>query len=188
VSVARLGAAPVIVVRTFPLAGDGFLLTVPAASAADLRRAIHDGAGEPVVEADQALLEILRVEAGLPAAGAELTEDHNPWEARLDDAISLSKGCYVGQEVVARLNTYQKVVRRLVRLAIPAPGRVAPGDPVRAGSGVIGSVTSSVVIPDGTGRMLALGYVRGEDADAGTAVEVEHAGQRVLAVVEEVAR
>src|SRR5262249_41671224 len=146
---------------------------------------IRDGAGEPVVEAGMALLEVLRIEAGLPAAGRELTEDHNPWEARLDDAISLSKGCYVGQEVGARLNTYKKVARLLVRIAVPAAGsttlsaRVAPGDPILVGKDRAGVITSSVVIPDGAGRTLALGYVRGEDAKPGTPIVVERAGERV---------
>jgi tRNA-modifying protein YgfZ len=186
---ASLGAVPVLVVRSFPLAGESFLLTVAAESAGALRTAVHEGAGEPVVEAGAAILEVLRVEAGLPAPDHELTEEHNPWEARLDDAISLTKGCYVGQEVVARLNTYKKVARTLVRIAIPGTAvTLATGDPVRAGAETIGVVTSSVVIPDGAGRTLALGYVRSADATAGRSVEVEHAGAPVPAVIEGVAR
>ncbi|HYV84878.1 MAG TPA: glycine cleavage T C-terminal barrel domain-containing protein [Patescibacteria group bacterium] len=189
VAEASLGTAPVLVVRSFPLAGESFLLTVQAESAEALRAEVRERAGEPVVEAGAAMLEVLRVEAGLPAAGRELTEEHNPWEARLDDAISLTKGCYVGQEVVARLHNYKKVARQLVRIAIPAaPVAVAPGDPVRAGAETIGVLTSSVIVPDGAGRTLALGYVRTGDATAGRPVEVEHAGAAVPAVIEGVAR
>jgi folate-binding protein YgfZ len=189
VASASLGTVPVVVVRTFPLAGDSFLLTVTAESAAGLRAAIHGGAGEPVVEAGAALLEVLRIEAGMPASGLELTEEHNPWEARLADAISLTKGCYVGQEVVARLNTYKKVARQLVRLSIPAPAAgSAAGDPIRAAGEKVGVVTSSVVLPDGSGRAIALGYVATDEATPGRAVEVEHAGVPVPARIEGVAR
>jgi folate-binding protein YgfZ len=189
VASASLGTMPVLVVRTFPLAGDSFLLTVKAESAAGLRAAIHDGAGEPVVEAGAALLEVLRIEAGLPAAGRELTEEHNPLEARLADAISLTKGCYVGQEVVARLNTYKKVARQLVRLSMPAPAAgSATGDPIRAGADKVGVVTSSAVLPDGSGRAIALGYVATDMATSGRSVEVEHAGVPLPARIEGLAR
>ena len=54
---------------------------------------------------------------GIPVFGFELTEDFNPLEAGLISHISFNKGCYIGQEVVARLNTYDKVQRKLVKLA-----------------------------------------------------------------------
>jgi folate-binding protein YgfZ len=69
--------------------------------------------------------EALRVQAGLPLVGKELTEQRNPWEGRLDESISLAKGCYLGQEIVARLNAYDKVQRYMVGLAwetAPAEG------------------------------------------------------------------
>jgi aminomethyltransferase len=189
VAAVSLGTAPVLLVRSFPLAGDSILMTVKAESEAELRAAIQERAGEPIVEVGANLLEVLRIEAGLPAPGLELTEEHNPWEARLADAISLTKGCYVGQEVVARLNTYKKVARQLVRLTIPAStAPSAPGDPIRAASETIGAVTSSIVIPDGSGRTIALGYVRTGDATPGRSVEVEQGGAPVPAILEGVAR
>jgi len=157
-------------VRTFPVAADAWLLTAPQGALASARaRLLAAGAGR-LMAAPLATFETLRIEAGLPAAGRELTEDHNPWEARLDDAVSLSKGCYVGQEVIARLNTYRKVSRLLVRLE--ADGEAVPaGAAIAAGAETIGLVTSSTVLPDG-GRMLALGYVRDEDAVAGKPVTI----------------
>lgn len=189
VAAVSLGTAPVLLVRGFPLAGDSLLMTVKAESEPDLRAAILERAGEPIIEAGPTLLEVLRIEAGLPAPGLELTEEHNPWEARLADAISLTKGCYVGQEVVARLNTYKKVARQLVRLTIPAAtAPPAPGDPIRAGAEKIGAVTSGALVPDGSGRAIALGYVRTDDATPGRSVEVDHGGAPVAAIVEGVAR
>ena len=114
---------------------------------------------------------MLRIEAGLPAGGRELNEEHNPWEARLSDAISLEKGCYVGQEVIARLNTYKKVSKFLVRLLVAGNEDPVPGTPLCHQGETIGSVTSSARVP-GTGTVLALGYVRDEDAVAGRTIRI----------------
>ena len=170
-------------VRGFPLAGDGYLITLPHDRAESLREMLRRAAAEPRLGAiplplaGQEILEVLRIESGLPAAPRELNEDHNPWEARLQDAISLSKGCYVGQEVIARLNTYQKVAKQLVRLEVPgrserSEARVAPGDAIQSGGETIGAITSAAEIPGAGGEVVALGYVRDEDAVAGRTVVV----------------
>jgi len=170
---------PGLLVRTFPLAGDAWLLNLPRAAAGAARALLLAAAGEGLLPATPETLEALRLEAGLPRAGRELTEEHNPWEARLDEAISLSKGCYVGQEVIARLNTYRKVARLLVRLeseaAAAAGAEPAPfpeGAQVAAEGENIGVVTSSAVLPEGESRVLALAYVRDEDAVPGKKVMV----------------
>jgi folate-binding protein YgfZ len=160
---------PAILGRTFPLGGEGFHLTAEARALAPLRERIL-AAGE-VVPAGEACLEALRIEAGLPAAGLELTEEHNPWEAGLDEAISLTKGCYVGQEVIARLHTYHKVSKHLVRLRVE--GGIPPprGAPVEIGGRAVGALTSVAAVP-GEKRVVALGYVAAEDAVAGRAATV----------------
>ncbi|MEB3221494.1 MAG: hypothetical protein VKS61_05405 [Candidatus Sericytochromatia bacterium] len=75
-----------------------------------------------VADADPAAWEAWRVAAGVPAPEKEADERANPWELGLDEAIALDKGCYLGQEVIARLRTYDKVQRRLARLAPSEPG------------------------------------------------------------------
>ena len=62
---------------------------------------------------DPTVLDILRVEAGIPAWGAELDQRIIPLEAALDDAISYDKGCYVGQEIIARLDTLGRPAKLL---------------------------------------------------------------------------
>jgi folate-binding protein YgfZ len=185
--IARHGAAavevegsPGLLVRTFPLAGDAWLLSLPAAAAPSGRARLLAAGGGRLVPASPDTVEALRIEAGLPAAGRELTEDHNPWEARLDDAISLSKGCYVGQEVIARLNTYKKVARLLVRLESGGEAPLPGGADVLAGDETIGAVTSSALLP---GRVASLAYVRDEDAVAGKQVSVATPHGRVDAIV-----
>jgi folate-binding protein YgfZ len=84
------------------------------------------------------MLEALRVAAGVPAWGRELSEEFNPWEAGLDAAVSLSKGCYVGQEIVARIHTYKKLQRRLTGLEVEKAPKLRPWAPPCCTSGAGG--------------------------------------------------
>src|SRR5690606_30016461 len=91
--------------------------------------------------------EVARIAAGAPgeAAGAgELVEKFNPLDLGLHDAIHWAKGCYIGQEVIARLDTYQKQTKHLVGLVFDdgALARLAPGAPVFADGKAAGEVTS----------------------------------------------
>ncbi len=165
-----VAGAAAILARTDPLGGEGFHLITEAGALPAIRAALLGGAGA-LIEAGKECLEVLRIEAGLPAAGRELTEEYNPWEARLDDAISLNKGCYVGQEVIARLHTYRKVSKLLIRLELQN-GTVPPeGAAIEIAGQAAGTLTSAAAVP-GESRVVALGYVRDEDAKAGTKVEV----------------
>ncbi|HJQ97640.1 MAG TPA: glycine cleavage T C-terminal barrel domain-containing protein, partial [Candidatus Polarisedimenticolaceae bacterium] len=113
--------------------------------------------------------EAWRILTGRPLAGHELTEDYNPLEAGLRDAVSFTKGCYTGQEVVARLNTYDKVAREIVRLEIP-DGEVPPaGARLVFGEREAGIVTSAVRDPRGS-TIAALAYVKKRDLPKGTEV------------------
>ncbi|HEX9428145.1 MAG TPA: hypothetical protein VGA64_10180 [Candidatus Polarisedimenticolia bacterium] len=175
-----------ILARTDPLAGEGYLLTSDRAALQLLQgELLHPERGAMV--AGPECLEVLRIEAGQPAAGRELTEEFNPWEAGLRDAVSLNKGCYVGQEVIARLNTYQKVSKFLARLAWEGrempEGRAAlefAGQPV-------GTLTSAARVPAST-RVVALGYLAGEQSTPGLAVDVVWDDRRARGIVEGVAR
>jgi len=169
----------VVLTRAFPLAGDGYHLIAATGDLQALRAAMRSAGG--LIEAGRECLDVLRIEAGLPAAGSELTEDYNPWEARLDDAISLTKGCYVGQEVVARLNTYKKVSKLLARLRVEG-GLPGPGARLEAAGGTIGVLTSAARVP-GQDRVVALGYVRDEDVVPGRELEVIDADRRLHAAI-----
>jgi folate-binding protein YgfZ len=85
--------------------------------------------------------EQFRVREGIAAYGKEISEAYNPHEARLGAFIDWEKGCYVGQEVVARLDTYKKVQRTLLRLR--SDKTFAEGDAVLASGETVGSVTSA---------------------------------------------
>jgi tRNA-modifying protein YgfZ len=121
----------------------------------------------PVLAPEHA--ELLRIEAFLPTYGVDMSEDHFPQEARLEQAtVSFRKGCYIGQEIVARIASRGGVNKLLVQLRSAA--EVAPGDEIRAEGRAIGNVTSAARLPDGGG--LALGYVKLAHADPGSALEV----------------
>src|SRR3954470_6281814 len=108
-----------------------------------VRDALLAAGAEPVSEAT---LDVLRVETGRPRWGAELDETVIPQEAALNDrAVSFTKGCYVGQETVARLHWKGKPNRHLRGLRLSAP--VTSGTPVVAGEREVGTVGSAVVSP-----------------------------------------
>jgi tRNA-modifying protein YgfZ len=122
----------------------GFRLLFPAENTGQVQAALEK-AGAAHLAAES--YTTLRIEAGLPAAGAELTEEFTPLETGLGWAVSEGKGCYTGQEVIARQLTYDKVTQHLVGLRLSAP--TSPG--VRLMSAEqgrpVGRVTSAAVSP-----------------------------------------
>lgn len=169
-----LAGAPAVV-AAYGLTGEpGFQLFLPAAG--PTREAAHAalvtaGTGYGLVVAGAEVLEILRVESGIPIAGAELTEDVLPPEAHLESAISYTKGCYTGQEIIARLRSRGQVAHLLVGIAPEGSAPLRRGQPVQLGSEAIGEITSAVVSP--LAGSIALGFVRRAHAEPGTAVTVD---------------
>jgi len=149
----KLGEVQVTVARVEPWLSDTFVILAPDAVA--LRRMLAEK-GRMLQGAE---IEELRVRAGIPAHPNEVNEEANPWELGLDGAVSMTKGCYVGQEVVARLRTYDKVQRRLVRLRLLEP--MLPGAPLLRSGEEVGRLTSAV-------GEHGLGLVRREHAAPGT--------------------
>ena len=128
--------------------------------------------------------ESLRIEAGLPKAGAELTEEIVPPEANLEGkAFSLSKGCYPGQEVVARMDTYGSVRRKLSGLTIKDGALPARGAKIFSGDREVGWISSAVFSPT-LKTAIALGFPLRDFSQPGTALTVEIEGQRHEATVQ----
>jgi folate-binding protein YgfZ len=151
------------------IGGSGFRLLVSGADATTVWQALCEAGARPV--GDEALT-WRRIADGFPAYGRELAEDINPWEARLDGTISLDKGCYLGQEVVARLRTYQKVKQYLVGLSVPADAAPDPGQAVHDAEGTaIGSITSVATPPHGDPLVLAM--VKAAHAQGGADVYLD---------------
>jgi len=128
-------------------------------------------------------LESLRVEAGIPKAGLDLNENIVPPEANLEGkAFSLTKGCYPGQEVVARMDTYGSVRRRLVGLVLEDNVVPSPGAKLFSGDREVGWITSAVRSPS-LGKVIAFGFPLRDFTPPGTALTVEINGERKAATV-----
>ncbi len=111
--------------------------------------------------------EQLRVLEGRPLPGAELTEDYNPLEAGLWDTVSFNKGCYIGQETIARLNTYNGVKQQLWGLKMTQAAQ--PGTPLTFGEQKVGVLTSVVETASG---FFGLGYLKTKAGGAGLTVNI----------------
>jgi folate-binding protein YgfZ len=164
----ELGGVPVTLVRT----------DVGADVICDAGRVDEVTAALGVSEVPEAVAEIVRVERGRPRYGVDLDESVIPQEAGLNErAVSFTKGCYVGQETVARLHYRGKPNRRLRGLRLSEP--VATGEPLRLGEREVGRVGTSVVSP--VHGPIALAIVRREAAPG----EAVTAGEGATAVVAE---
>ena len=116
-------------------------------------------------------LEVLRIEAAVPKWGVDMDENTIPNEAGLEKrAINYDKGCYIGQETIARIKTYGHVNRQLVQVMLTGRDVPARGDKMVADGREVGQVTSAV-FSSRLGKPLALGYVRRELATTGVTLE-----------------
>ncbi len=118
---------------------------------------------------------IVRIENGKPRYGEDIRETSLVQETQQLHAVSFTKGCYLGQEIVERIRAQGHVNKKLVRLEIQGTEPLAPGTKL---SGT-GEVTSSVFSPE-SGKVAALGYVRSAQAEPGTALDADGRAARVL--------
>jgi aminomethyltransferase len=149
---ADLDGAAVYLHRTDPIAGDGYFVSCHEDDRVALAQAIVEAGITP---AGEAAFEYLRIESQLPRFGRELTLDYIPLEAGLWSDVSFNKGCYTGQEIIARLESRGRLAKRLVHLTADEP--LAAGSPLQAGGRSAGSITSAAQGPQGT---QALAYVK----------------------------
>jgi folate-binding protein YgfZ len=168
----ELGGNQIDVLVSDDIGVRGFDLVLPAALKDDLLAALERSGGVPV---GSAAVETCRIEGGRPLFGADMNEDTIPLEAGIEDrAISLTKGCYVGQEVIIRVlhRGHGRVARKLVGLTLE-PGAIVPsaGERLVAGDRDIGWVTSAVESL-ALGRPLALGYVHRDYVEPGATLTV----------------
>ena len=134
----------------------GFDLMVTAAEAAGVWSALEIAGARPV---GQHALEVLRIEAGQPAFGVDMDETNVVTEA-LDDAVSYTKGCYIGQEIIARIKYRGHVAKKLSGIVFNASVKVAAGAVIKSSEGKeIGRVTSATYSYH-LGRTIALGYLK----------------------------
>lgn len=154
--------APIEVVRLDEIASPQVELVTATASLEHVWNALRETGARPV---GMEPFEARRIERGFAVTGVDVDQQVNPLEAGLEALISFDKGCYIGQEVVARLDTYDKVQRHLTGLFVPEG--VLPGEVLSVDERGVGRVTSVAYSPR-LKRAIALGYVRRAFLEPGT--------------------
>lgn len=176
--------ADLTVIRATHTAEDGFDVIVGANEAPRLWEALTEAGARPV---GFGALDILRVEAGVPRYGVDMNETNVVLEAALDEAVSYTKGCYIGQEIIARIHWRGHVAKRLAGLILDGDGAtpVLRESKIKTPEGKeIGRITSSVFSPR-LKREVALGYVKYDYLTPGTEVLiVTEEGERAARVAE----
>ena len=173
--------AGVTVMRATHTTEDGFDLIVNAAHAASLWEALQSAGAEPV---GYAALEILRIEGGSPRFGVDM-DDTNIVTEVLDDAVSYEKGCYVGQEIIARIKYRGHVAKKLTGVAFDQVVKISAGAAIKSSddkeAGRITSVTDSARL----GRTIALAVLKYDYLAPGTIVKIIAGDEELPAQVTE---
>jgi folate-binding protein YgfZ len=123
------------------------------------------------------MFEEYRISNGIPAFPFELSTIYNPLEAGLNHLISWTKGCYVGQEVIARLDTYKKVQRKLVRFRLDNHPCALPAA-IMSGAEEAGLLTS-LSKTRGIGGFAGLGYLKTAHLKTLESLSISQAGQNI---------
>ena len=150
---------PVTIIRATHTAEDGFDVVIDSGQAAQVREALINAGAQPVGDET---FEVLRIEAGIARYGRDMDETNIVTETNLDDAVSYTKGCYVGQEIIVRIKHRGHVAKKLTGLNFETDG------PIKSGT----SIKSTAFSPT-LGSTIGLGYVRYEQLAPGTKVTVD---------------
>jgi folate-binding protein YgfZ len=177
----RIGQQPAIVTRVTDTGEPGFDVYVERGQLGWLNDRLMAGG---VPKADDEAAEALRIEAGVPVFHRDMDEDTIPLEAGIESrAISMSKGCYVGQEIIVRVlhRGHGRVARKLVGLALDGEVIPARGAAVMSADRAVGEVTSAVRSP-ALGQQVALAYVQRDFMVPGSVLSVDGAAATVTAL------
>jgi folate-binding protein YgfZ len=152
--------------------GPGFDIAVPTDHGVALvEHILSTGQSTGIRPAGSRALEIRRIEAGIPRFGVDMDESHLLLETGMDDAVSFNKGCYIGQEYVARLANRGHLNRKLVGLKLTGDRVPSPGADIVGEDRIVGQVTSATYSPV-LESPVALGYVHRDFFDPGTAISI----------------
>jgi tRNA-modifying protein YgfZ len=165
-----IAGCTVQIARGSGLASPGYTLIMSAAEASAVKTALFNAGTISWTDAEW---EHQRILQGRPAPGSELTDDYNAIEASLWQAISINKGCYIGQETIARLDTYKGVKQQLWGIQLSQPA--TPGSDItlvsETGSEKVGTLTSFTALAH---PPFGLGYVRTKAGGAGLQVQIDN--------------
>ena len=135
---------------------DSFFLIIPQGDLLLISEQLNSHGAEWIGEDSW---EMLRIKYAIPLFGREIGQEYNPLEVGLEKLIDFDKGCYIGQEVIARLDTYNKVKKRLVSLSIDSSYSCSPKQEIYLDGKVVGHITSIAMHPNGL-EYIGLGFLR----------------------------
>lgn len=181
----KLGSVPVRLVRESPTGRPGWTIIAEVGSRDALVAALEEhAAAGGLVEVDEKSFDALRIEAGTPVFGQDITPENLPQEVGRDArAINFVKGCYLGQETVARIDALGHVNKLLKGLTLRDSALPPPGTALESSDGKkVGSITSSAFSP-GWEAAVALAYVRTTHVAPGTELHIAVAPNSSTAIV-----
>jgi folate-binding protein YgfZ len=166
---AEFEGVTVSVIRATHTGEDGFDLFIDADAGQRLSDRLTAEGAKPI---DNAVAETLRIEAGIPCYGVDMDETTIVTETNLDDAVSFTKGCYLGQEIIVRIKHRGHVAKKLCGLILDSSAEVKAGAKILSTeTKEIGRVTSTTFSPR-LERPIALGYVKYDYLTPGTGIRV----------------
>jgi folate-binding protein YgfZ len=179
---AGLAGRKVNVIRATHTAEDGFDLFVDANDAQQVRDSLIAGGAKPI---NEEVAETLRIEAGIPRYGIDMDETTVVTETNLDEAVSFTKGCYVGQEIIVRIKHRGHVAKKMTGITLEEKSELENGAQIlSAEDKEIGRIRSSTFSPR-LGRTIALGYLKYDFLKPGTDVRIQSNSSRLTGTVAE---
>jgi folate-binding protein YgfZ len=167
-----IGGERVIVVKASRTGDPGYDLLVPASGLKDVWDfLLLKGSFHSLIPFGLEALDILRIEAGVPVYGIDVDESNMMLEVGLADAVSFTKGCYTGQEAVAKATYRGHVSKKLSGLAVASDRPPDRGDRIFKDDKDIGYVTSAI-FSETLGAVIAMGYIKYGFFDPGTSVKI----------------
>lgn len=172
----------VTVIRATHTGEDGFDLFVDANEGQPLLGLLIESRAQPF---GSEVAETLRIEAGIPRFGIDMDETRVVTETNLDDAVSFTKGCYIGQEIIARIKYRGHVAKKLTGVLLAQDVALESGAKILSDDEKeIGSITSATISPR-LKNTIGLAYVKYDYLEPGTKVKVVSAGEQFPATVTE---
>jgi len=182
VVIAHLADLKLTIIRATHTAEDGFDVFTDVNIGGALADALTTAGAVPI---SNETFEVLRIEAGVPRYGIDMDDSNVVTETNLDDAVSFTKGCYIGQEIIVRIKHRGHVAKRLTGIVFDGKDPVARNARIISNDDKeVGKVTSSTFSPQ-LDRAIALGYLKYDYLAPGTDVKVRAADGEVSAIVGE---
>jgi len=154
----------------------GWRIYAPAAARDEIAGRLQSAGAQAATEEDA---RVVRIENGRPRYGEDIRENTLPQETRQMHAVSFTKGCYLGQEIVERIRAQGHVNKLLARVQLDSAELPAAGAKLHAESAEAGEITSAVYSP-AAGKAIALAYLRTPFAEAGRALSMGGVAARVI--------